>query len=116
MAVIIPVVSGLLVIYTLKKLFFDRSTTKLPLPPGPPGLPLVGNISDLPPPGKPEYQHWLEHSDRYGPISSITVLGQTIILIHDKHMALELMEKRASMHSGRPKMKFAFDMFVPCYP
>jgi hypothetical protein len=82
----------------------------LPLPPGPKGLPLVGNINDLPPQGSQEYLHWLKFKERYGPLSSITVLGQTMIIIHDRDTALELMEKRASKHSGRPNMKFAMEM------
>lgn len=76
--------------------WLSRRKSSIPLPPGPKGLPFVGNIADLPPLGMPEYQNWLEHKDRYGPLSSVTVLGQTIIVIHDKRFALELMEKRAS--------------------
>jgi hypothetical protein len=82
----------------------------LPLPPGPKGLPLVGNISDLPPQGSQEYLHWKQFKERYGPLSSVTILGQTMIIIHDREIALELMEKRASKHSGRPNMKFAMEM------
>jgi hypothetical protein len=84
--------------------------SRLPLPPGPVGLPLVGNINDLPPQGSQEYIHWLQFKDRYGPLSSVTILGQTMIVIHDRRTALELMEKRASKHSGRPSMKFAMEM------
>jgi hypothetical protein len=80
------------------------------LPPGPRGIPFIGNINDLPPPGVPQYQHWLQHKERYGPLSSITVLGQTMIIVHDKEVAFELMEKRASKYSGRPIMKFGYDM------
>jgi hypothetical protein len=90
--------------------WLDRRKRSIPLPPGPKGLPFVGNITDLPPPGMPEYQHWLEHKERYGPLSSVTVLGQTIVIIHDKRVAFELMEKRASKYSGRPNMKFGIDM------
>jgi hypothetical protein len=80
------------------------------LPPGPKGLPFIGNINDLPTPGVPQYQHWLQHKERYGPLSSITVLGQTMIIVHDKEVAFELMEKRASKYSGRPIMKFGYEM------
>jgi hypothetical protein len=37
-------------------------------------------------------------------------MGQTIIIIHHKNAAFELMEKRASRHSGRPSMKFAMEL------
>ena len=107
---------ALLALFVLYKVCFRRKASSAPLPPGPRGLPILGNINDLPPPGKPEYQHWLHHKDAYGPISSVTVLGQTIIIIHDKEMALELLEKRGSIHSGRPFQKFGGDMFVPPSP
>lgn len=81
-----------------------------PLPPGPKGLPLIGNINDLPPAGAPDYQHWIKFKELYGPLSCITVLGQTFIIIHDKAIAFELMEKRALKHSGRPKMQLATEM------
>ncbi|KAK3617836.1 hypothetical protein LTR56_015645 [Elasticomyces elasticus] len=98
------------ILYAVKRRFFDNKQNDGPLPPGPKGLPLVGNVNDLPPPGVPEYQHWLKLKDAYGPLSSVTVMGQTMVIIHDKKIAFELLEKRANIHSGRPKMKFGFDM------
>ncbi|EPS36614.1 hypothetical protein H072_9877 [Dactylellina haptotyla CBS 200.50] len=88
----------------------QRKGSKLPLPPGPKPLPIVGNLSDLPPPGPPEWEHWIKHKDLYGPISSITVLGQTIILIHDLEIAEDLLVKRAQNYSSRPHMFFAAEM------
>jgi hypothetical protein len=86
---------------------FRRRNDRLPLPPGPKGLPLVGNIFDLPPPGRAEYLHWLEHKEKYGPLSSITVLGQPMIAIHDKTAADVILEKTSLKTSGRPKFTFA---------
>lgn len=103
------VLASLLALLLLKYLRV-RKPKSLPLPPGPKGLPFVGNISDLPPPEVPEFQHWLQHKEKYGLLSSITVLGQTMIIIHDKEAAFELMEKRAHKHSGRPSMKFGMEM------
>jgi hypothetical protein len=90
--------------------WLNRRPALTALPLGPKGLPLFPNINDLPPPGVPEYQHWLQYKERYGPLSSITILGQTMIIIHDKDVAFELMDGQASKYSGRPSFKFGSDM------
>lgn len=80
------------------------------LPPGPKPLPVVGNIRDVPPPGVPEFQYWLNHKDLYGPISSVTSLGTTLVIIHDKAVAHDLLDRSSSITSGRPSMAFANKM------
>jgi hypothetical protein len=82
----------------------------LPLPPGPKGFPLVGNINDLPKPGVLECHHWLTHKDLYGPISSLTVLGQPFIILNSAALALELLRDKALIYSGRPTFTFAGSM------
>ncbi|PKS05414.1 hypothetical protein jhhlp_008790 [Lomentospora prolificans] len=76
-------------------------------PPAPKPLPIVGNVRDLPPPGVPEFRHWLKHKDLYGPISSVTVMDMTLVIVHDKATARHLLEQVASKTSGRPTMVFA---------
>lgn len=93
-------------LYAFNRLVLQCEKTKQPLPARPKGLSLVGNVNDLPQPGKPGYLHWLEPKDAYGPISSLTILGKTIVLIHDRNMAIELMDKRSVSYSGRPVMHF----------
>ncbi|KAG9599913.1 putative cytochrome P450, partial [Aureobasidium melanogenum] len=110
-AMLWPVVYVLLGLVLTKALYdWSRKRNNLPLPPGPRGLPLLGNLTDLPTGSVPEFQHWIKHKDVYGPISSVTVLGQTMILIHDAKIAHELLVERANLHSGRPKLKFGFDL------
>ncbi|KAL7931755.1 cytochrome P450 [Trichoderma chlorosporum] len=77
------------------------------LPPGPKGLPLVGNILDLPPKGTPNHEHWLSIIDKYGPIASVTVLGQPMIFVTDREAAQEILEKKSQTSSGRPILEFA---------
>lgn len=101
---------AVLALLLIRKTFEHRRT--LALPPGPKPWPILGNVTDMPPKGQSEWKHWLKHMELYGPVSSVTALGKTIIVIHDKQSALELMEKRATTYSGRPSATFAMDMWV----
>ncbi|KAF6802915.1 cytochrome p450 oxidoreductase [Colletotrichum musicola] len=102
---------ALLVAVVIGKLFSaSRNAGRPPLPPGPKGLPLLGNLTDLPKPGELEAHHWIKHKQLYGPISSVTVMGQTIIILNDLELAYELLEKRSVKHSSRPRQIFAGEM------
>jgi hypothetical protein len=81
-----------------------------PMPPGPPPLPIVGNVRDLPPAGSRPWEFWLQHKDLYGPISSISALGRNMIVVHDPEIIAELLEKRGGKYSSRPWFPFASDL------
>lgn len=81
-------------------------SARLPLPPGPKPIPIIGNIRDFPPKDMPEFQHLLKHKDAYGPISSVTVLGQKIVIIHDREVARYLLEEMSVKTSARPQPEF----------
>lgn len=110
----IAAASVAVVLYLLHLL---RKCESIPLPPGPRPLPFVGNINALPPPGRAEYLHWLKFKDTYGPLSSITVLGRPMIIIHDREAADQLLEKTSLKTSGRPTQPFAaecgFNQMLP---
>ncbi|KAK6341966.1 hypothetical protein TWF730_001450 [Orbilia blumenaviensis] len=100
---------GILALFTyLVYRYYSRDRRRLP--PGPKPLPLLGNVRDFPPAGVPEFQHWLQHKHRYGPISSVTAMGMTLVIIHDKKAVQDLLEQSASKTSGRPKMIFANEL------
>ncbi|KIJ44994.1 hypothetical protein M422DRAFT_30174 [Sphaerobolus stellatus SS14] len=86
--------------------FWQRATRRLP--PGPKGIPLLGNILDQP--TTHEWIHWGKHKEVYGPISSVTVLGQTIVILNDLKTCMELLEKRSADYAGRPRLPFAGEM------
>jgi hypothetical protein len=72
----------------------------------------------LPRKGVLEFQHWLKFKDRYGPVSSVTVMGQTIIIIHGKQAAHDLLVTQSTKTSARPRFEFgcrmcSFDNFLP---
>jgi hypothetical protein len=81
-----------------------------PLPPGPKPKPILGNLTDLPPKGGHDWKYWLTFKELYGPISSITIFGQTLIIVNDAQIAFELLDKRSAIHSSRPRMVFAGEM------
>ncbi|KAL5481175.1 hypothetical protein ACEPAI_10116 [Sanghuangporus weigelae] len=106
---IADILFGVLGIY-LVKLFLYPKTMYGPLPPGPKPKPFIGNLTDLPPSGQQEWVHWSKHRDLYGPMSSLTTFGQTLIILNDKRIAFELLEKRSLSYSSRPKMVFCGEM------
>lgn len=69
---------GRFVLYSLSLFFIYKILAQFkkikrpPLPPGPKGKFLVGNIGDLPPPGQQEWKHWLQHKDAYGTLANNT--------------------------------------------
>ncbi|KAL2844159.1 cytochrome P450 [Aspergillus pseudoustus] len=104
----IPLGLPVLVLYVLYR-FFSKDSGP-PLPPGPKQKPIIGNLGDLPAPGQQDWVHWAKFRDLYGPISSITIFGQTIVILNDSRIAFDLLEKRSNIYSSRPKMIFASEM------
>ncbi|KAJ5980223.1 hypothetical protein N7481_007521 [Penicillium waksmanii] len=95
-------------LFAFKKLSGSKKAGKLP--PGPKGMPIIGNLLDLPPAGQQECVHWFKHKEVYGPLSSVTVLGKTIIIINDRKLALQILEKNSAKHSSRPRLVFADEL------
>ena len=46
----------------------------------------------------------------YGSISSVNMLGQIMVILHDREAVHELMEKKSIKTSGRPWLEFAYNM------
>ncbi|KAJ5171869.1 hypothetical protein N7492_004462 [Penicillium capsulatum] len=99
---------GIISVYLLAEILHRKSRGRLP--PGPRGYPLVGNIWGLPAEDIPQWIYWLQHKTKYGPISSVTVMGQNLVIVNDAEIAHELLQKRSAIHSSRPKFTLAGEM------
>lgn len=72
-----------------------------PLPPGPKGLPVIGNLLQM-----PTDKDWLTYAEwgrQYGGICSVTLLGRPLIFINSMD-ALEEFDKRSAIYSQRPRL------------
>ncbi|KAG2039206.1 cytochrome P450 [Suillus americanus] len=87
-------------VYLMKQARVFVNKNYAPYPPGPRGLPLVGNIRDI-----PHVKPWLtfaEWGKKYGDISHINVLGQHIFVLNSVKTAVEMLDKKSSIYSDRP--------------
>jgi fumagillin biosynthesis cytochrome P450 monooxygenase len=105
---LLPVFAVALVGYSAYSRLSSKRKTQKTLP-GPAPLPLVGNIFDVPQKGTPEFSHWLAHKDKYGPISAVNIFGQTMVIVHDREIVSDLLEKRSKSTSGRPHFEFSLN-------
>ncbi|KAJ6524200.1 cytochrome P450 [Mycena capillaripes] len=78
------------------------------LPPGPPGDPLIGHLLRIPSTDSATVFH--EWSKTYGDVMCLKVLGRTMIILDSYQAAMDLLDKRGSIYSDRPKFTL-FELF-----
>ncbi|KAF8840195.1 cytochrome P450 [Paxillus ammoniavirescens] len=105
------IVCGVLATFTLlagQRLQSNRSIHRLPYPPGPKPLLLLGNILHL-----NKSEPWLSYtqwSKTYGEIIYVRLLGLNFIILNSEKVARVLLDQRSTVYSDRPQMP-AHEMF-----
>jgi uncharacterized SAM-binding protein YcdF (DUF218 family) len=79
------------------------------LPPGPPGIPLLGNILQLP--TKKLFLKLHEWTATYGDLYTLNVAGKTIVVLGSATTSGDLLDRKSAVTSGRP----TFIMVGICY-
>lgn len=107
---------------------FSKTRQRLRSLPGPRGWPILGNIFDIP----TEYQWktFAQWGEKYGkptahpsctppklvpptppgPLTSVSVLGQRIVIINSAQVAVELLDRKSLIYSDRPRMVMIGEM------
>ncbi|PIL24645.1 cytochrome P450 [Ganoderma sinense ZZ0214-1] len=101
--VVLLLVGGLIVLR-----LFTITRSLGPLPPGPKGLPFVGNVFEVP----STYQ-WLTFAnwaDKWGDIITFRMLGQRFVVLSSVEHATEIMEKKSAIYSSRASLPVGGDM------
>ncbi|KAF7330076.1 OrdA protein [Mycena kentingensis (nom. inval.)] len=103
--VLVPVAGVALSFLLIARLL--RKPRAAGLPPGPPGLPILGNVLDM-----PSVTEWLTFSKwgaKYGGICSVTLLGQPIVILNSA-AAMEELDSKGAVFSTRPRLPMAGEL------
>jgi hypothetical protein len=77
-------------------------------PPGPPTLPIIGNLHLIP----TESRHLQFHkwAKEYGPIYSVILGTQTYVVLNNDYVIRDLVDKRGHIYGSRPEMYIGQDI------
>ncbi|PLB47299.1 putative cytochrome P450 [Aspergillus steynii IBT 23096] len=80
------------------------------LPPGPPTLPVLGNLHQIP--RKGSYLKFTEWAKQYGGLYSLKLGTATAVVITDRRIIKELVDKRSAKYSNRPVSYVSHDLMT----
>jgi len=86
----------------LVSISFVKSRRSSPLPPGPSGWPLIGNILDMP--TREGWKTFARWGEKYGAMTYVNLLGQPMVILNSRQLATEMLEKKSTIYSDRPEL------------
>ncbi|KAH6880527.1 cytochrome P450 [Thelonectria olida] len=90
------------VLYLGKLLASQRRHGSPPLPPGPPGEPILGHLRVIPA-DNPEYAYMKWSKEYSSDILSFRILNQPVIVLNSVRAAVDLLDKRGANYCDRPR-------------
>lgn len=93
------------VAFLLTASFRKRPPPNSTLPPGPKGLPLLGNLLSIPP--KHSWLQFFAWSKQYGPLYRLNIAGRENFIVSSEKIANDLLRERGSIYSSREQLPAA---------
>ncbi|KAJ7111231.1 cytochrome P450 [Mycena epipterygia] len=94
---------------TLYGLYSRKTRNKLPLPPGPKKLPVVGNLFDVP--ATFQWETYMRWSKEYqSDIIHLNLAGTSVIVLSSLEATEALLEKRSSIYSDRSALTMVTEL------
>ncbi|KAK4495602.1 hypothetical protein PRZ48_012870 [Zasmidium cellare] len=90
----------LVIVFVLRTRVKRRSV--FPLPPGPPGEPILGHLRVVPT-DNPEYAYAKWSEEYNSDVIYVNILGQPVVVLNSVQAAVDLLDKRGSNYCDRPR-------------
>ncbi|KAJ7482249.1 cytochrome P450 [Mycena galericulata] len=100
---------GFVAIYLFLPTNFGKPVCPFPEFAGPRGLPVLGNIHQL---GGKQWVTYTEWHKTFGPIYRLNLAGQSVLVIGSAKIAADLLERRSSLYSDRPRFVMASEILT----
>ncbi|KAJ7159322.1 cytochrome P450 [Mycena crocata] len=104
----IPVVLSIALAPLVLVAFLTLRRKPAPLPPGPRGKPIIGNLLDVP--FKNPWAVFEAWKRKYGSIVHMNIFGNSIVVLNSMETVVDLLEKRAANYSHRPVFTMAGEL------
>ncbi|CAK5274877.1 unnamed protein product [Mycena citricolor] len=104
-ALVAPVAAGIISLVLARQ--YLRKSPAAPLPPGPRGLPIIGNVLDMP--ATEEWLTFAKWGAQFGGLCSVKLLGQPIVVVNTVE-AMNALDAKGSVFNTRPRLPMAGEL------